>query len=70
VTDFELTEHDKTSSLWMRLKAHLEGRLAVARIRNDAVLPEPETSALRGEIKTLKALIKLDAARPILTGED
>lgn len=66
---FELTEQDKSTGLWVRLKAHLESRLAAARIRNDAVLTEPETAALRGEIKALKALIRLDAVRP-MTGDE
>lgn len=70
MTDFTLSEQDKSTGLWLRLKAHMEDRLAAARVRNDAVLPEPETAALRGEIKTLKALIRLDVARPVLTGED
>lgn len=69
MTDFTLTEQDKSTGLWLRLKAHMEDRLADARKRNDALLSEPETAALRGEIKTLKALIRLDVARP-LTGED
>lgn len=67
--DFHLTEQDKATGLWVRLKAHLEDRLAAARVRNDAVLTEPETAALRGEIKALKSLIRLDADRPILTGD-
>jgi hypothetical protein len=47
----------------------MEDKLSAARIRNDTALSEPETAVLRGEIKTLKALIRLDAARPV-TGED
>lgn len=67
--DFTLTEPDKTTGLWLRLKTHMEDRLAVARVRNDAALSEHETATIRGEIKALKSLIKLDAARP-MTGED
>jgi hypothetical protein len=66
---FTLTEHDKASGLWLRLRAHLEVRLAAARVRNDTALPESETATLRGEIRCLKHLIWLEAARP-LTGED
>jgi hypothetical protein len=67
--DFALTEQDKSTGLWLRLKAHMEDRLAAARVRNDAALTEPETAALRGEIRCLKALIRLDAARPLVGDE-
>jgi hypothetical protein len=72
VTDpFQLSEHDKAQGLWLRLKSYLEGRLADARKRNDDMsLPEYDTAALRGEIRTLKRLIALDAARPVMTGSD
>jgi hypothetical protein len=53
----------------VRLKAHLEDQLANARHRNDRVQSEPETAVLRGEIRCLKQLIRLDADRP-MTGED
>ena len=67
---FTLTEHDKASGLWLRLRAHLEDRLTSARVRNDAVLTDTETATLRGEIKALKSLIRLDAVQPILTGDE
>lgn len=70
MTDFHLSENDKSTALWLRLKAHMEGRLAAARVRNDGALTEAETAALRGEIRALKALIRLDAVRPIATGDD
>jgi hypothetical protein len=68
VTDFQLTEHDKAQGLWLRLAAHLADRLADARLRNDAALSEPETAALRGEIRCLKRLLALGADRP-MTGD-
>lgn len=71
MTDFQLSDYEKSQPLWHRLKAHLEDRLAVARVRNDdAKLTEFETAALRGEIKCLKQFIRLDASRPILTGDN
>ena len=69
MTPFALTEQDKVAFLWLRLKAHLEDRLADARRRNDAVMPEPETAALRGEIRSLKRIIALGDDRPHLTGD-
>lgn len=65
---FDLTEHDKASGLWLRLRAHLQDRLAAARERNDRVQPEADTAAIRGEIKTLKVLIALGDDRP-MTGD-
>lgn len=70
MTDFQLTPHEKTQGLWLRLAAHLEDRLALARIRNDGQLHEHATAMLRGEIACLKKLIALGADRPIMTGED
>lgn len=68
MSDFQLSEHDKAQGLWLRLKAHLEDRLALARIRNDTLLTEYETALLRGEIKCLKRIISLGDDRPVLTG--
>ena len=69
MTHFELSENEKASPLWLRLKAHLEDRLAAARVRNDGVQMEAETAALRGEIRALKRIISLGDDRPILTGQ-
>lgn len=55
--------------MWHRLKAYLTDRLETARISNDRALSEHETAALRGEIKTLKALISLGDDRPVMTGD-
>ncbi len=71
MTDFELTSNDKVSSLWLRLRAHLEDRLADARRRNDQPeLPEQQTAVLRGEIRSLKRLIALGEDRPRPTTGD
>lgn len=69
MSDFQLSEHDKAQGLWLRLRAHLEDRLALARIRNDTLLTEYETALLRGEIRCLKGLIALGNDRPVMTGE-
>jgi hypothetical protein len=67
---FALTDRDKASDVWLRLRAHLTDRLADARLRNDQVLSEPETAMLRGEIRCLKRLLALGDDRPVLTGDD
>lgn len=64
MTEFELSPSEKASGLWARLHAHLQDRLAAARVRNDHIVPESETAALRGDIRTLKALIALNDDRP------
>lgn len=66
---FRLTEYDKAQSLWLRLKAHLDERLAYLRQKNDGFSSEYETASLRGEIRSLKRLIALGDDRP-MTGID
>jgi hypothetical protein len=70
IADFTLSLHDKSQGLWVRLKAHLEERLADARLRNDRVQSEQDTAVTRGEIRCLKTLIRLGDDRPILTGDE
>jgi hypothetical protein len=67
---FELTEGEKASPVWLRLKGHLTELLAAARLQNDnETLTEQQTAALRGRIKVLKVLLALgDDARPWMTG--
>lgn len=55
-----LTKEELDSTLWKKLRAHAEGRLAICRKLNDIPRPDNETHALRGEIKTLKNSLKLD----------
>lgn len=65
---FELSEGEKAHPLWLRLKAHMEMRLAQCRAKNDdTTLTEAETQTLRGQIRTLKGIIALGDDRP-LTG--
>jgi hypothetical protein len=67
MTDFSLTEHDKASPLWLRLKIHLQDRLAELRHQNDRPnLTEQQTALLRGQIYGLKDVIALDADRPVI----
>jgi hypothetical protein len=70
VNDFELTDHDKASGLWLRLEAHLTEMLSDARTRNDnETLTEQQTAALRGRIKCLRGLLSLGDDLPIMTGD-
>lgn len=67
---FSLSDNDKAQGLWLRLRAHLEARLADARVRNDGAMGEYETASLRGEIRCLKRIIALGDDRPAMTGDD
>lgn len=65
---FALTDSEKQQPLWLRLKAHLTDKLDKARTRNDGALTEQQTADLRGEIRSLKSLIRLgESGQP--TGE-
>lgn len=66
---FELSDAEKNSPMWARLKAHFEQRLHSCRLQNDRTQPEPQTAELRGQIKCLKAMIALGEDRP-QTGDE
>lgn len=71
IADFELLPTDKATGLWLRLSKHLENRLGAARRRNDdATLDVAATAALRGEIRTLKALLRLGDDRIFIPDGD
>lgn len=59
MNDFTLTQSDKHSPLWARLKKHLDAELAIAREQNDSPLDADKTAALRGRIRLAKELIAL-----------
>lgn len=60
---FEFTPSDINSSLWMRLRRHLEARRAELREQNDSMnLDEHKTCEKRGRIAEINEL--LDAAKP------
>lgn len=62
---FELTPGEKSHPLWAKLKAYFEEQLKIQRTRNDGNLSEHETAIIRGDIKRLKALIRLGDDRPL-----
>lgn len=56
-----LTETEKNSQLWLRLKEHLEYLNDEDRIRNDdTALTEDETRTIRARIAARKDLLNLD----------
>ena len=56
---FYLSRGDRQTGLWLRLRDHLETKLASLRGRNDGPLNERETATLRGHIECLKGIIAL-----------
>ncbi len=66
MSDFELTPADKRSPMWLALADHLNERLAMHRMSNDASQPADRTEHLRGRIAEIKYLLGLgDEPRPL-----
>lgn len=62
---FLLSPQERNSALWLKLRAHFKDKLALARGKNDGMQNDATvTAALRGDIRTLKAIIALDADAP------
>ena len=56
-----LLPHELESSTWKKLREYLEVELAERRAYNDGTsLTEVETATIRGEIKNIKKLLRLD----------
>lgn len=65
IFEFFLSEDDRTSPVWLRLKARLEEKLADLREKNDNVnLTDVKTATLRGHIECLKAVLALGDQPP------
>ncbi len=61
IEPFRMTEQEKNSQLWLRLKEHLERLNDRDRIRNDDTsLSEEQTRVLRCTIRARKDLINSD----------
>ncbi len=59
-----LTEAEKHSSLWQKLKADWEARLAQLRADNDKTISDAETVRLRGRIAEIKRNLDLGREKP------
>ena len=57
----KLSDIDKSSDLWIKLKKELEERLVIERESNDYRADELTTAARRGRIEVLKELLSLDS---------
>lgn len=61
--DFKLTESERHSACWTRVKEHLEQRLGELRRKNDGNLTFDETTKLRGRIAEI--LYLLETGEPV-----
>ena len=50
---------DFSSPSWHQIRKWIQDELEKARLRNDAVLDQIQTAALRGEIRLLKRILDL-----------
>lgn len=58
---FSLNDLEARTPLWMRLRGHMEQRLAELRAQNDNTsLDDRKTAELRGRIAMLKELLAAD----------
>lgn len=67
---FELTATDINSSVWNKLKTHMEAKLLALRIKNDSDMDPIKTAAIRGEIRNLKNLLALGIPAPELVADE
>lgn len=67
---FTLSEHERQSALWLKLKAHLDERLALLRARNDKPRDEAKSNLLRGQLAELKHLLSLNEEKRTPPPED
>lgn len=60
-----MSDGDRSSPTWVRLRAHLEEQLRIKRAQNDdSALDQFQTAKLRGHIESLKAIIALGDMPP------
>lgn len=64
MSDFVLTQADRNSGLWLRMKKHLKAERESLRARNDNALDPVQTATLRGRVAALNDLIALDEPAP------
>lgn len=70
MTERVLTEQDRHSACWLKLKAYYEERLALLRVQNDADLNDMDTAKLRGRIKEIRALLGLGEDKPVIVNDE
>ena len=66
----KLTESERQSAVWLKLKEHYEERLNVLRMKNDNLLDEITTASLRGEIRMIKQFLAIGIDAPLVPLDD
>lgn len=64
------TKEDAVSPTWLRLRAHIERRIQVLRVKNDKAMSPEDTAALRGRIAELKNLLTMDKPSPAIVADE
>jgi len=65
-----LDELEANSAVWLKIRAHLEGRLAIAHRRNAKSMSIERTEKLRGRIAELEYLVALGKPAPQTEADD
>lgn len=55
----ELTDSERMSTLWIKIREHLNDRLEKARSQLEGNLPIDETNRVRGRIVEIKELLRV-----------
>lgn len=70
MSDPILAPGDRQSAVWQKLKKYLDAQLEQLRKRNDGPLTNEKTLELRGQIRTVKALLSLGTDTPRAPAEE
>lgn len=65
----KLLPNEANSHLWIKIRDHLESRLAIHRRKNDGELDAIATAKLRGRIAELMNLLEMDKPDPTHSAE-
>ena len=61
---FQLTDAEKASPMWARLKQRYNDRIEALHLELEQDIPEAKTALIRGQIKALREQLALDKELP------
>jgi len=61
-----LSEGERNSAVWQKLRQHYEEQLAKLRVRNDGEMTEFKRAKLCGHIEAVKSILSLGTETPVL----